>query len=232
MARRKRASMREGPLADLFRATVEPDDPPEASAPAERRAEDETRVIREPAPEPAEVDPEPRSAHEDQGAAPVAPYGVGEEVDDPPAARERLHRIFSEDAVDVDGPIYGRDEPSYGHGMASSEEPRPHAPVIRVVGVGGAGVNAINRMVEAGIPGVEFMAVNTDLQSLQQSTADVTVHLGSGMARGLGAGSEPAARLPGGVRGAGQDQAPAQGLGHGLRHRRRRRRHRAPARHR
>jgi cell division protein FtsZ len=52
-------------------------------------------------------------------------------------------------------------------------------------------VNAINRMVEAGIPGVEFMAINTDLQSLQQSTADVTVHLGSGMARGLGAGSNP-----------------------------------------
>ena len=63
--------------------------------------------------------------------------------------------------------------------------------MIRVVGVGGAGVNAINRMVEAGIPGVEFMAINTDLQSLQQSTADVTVHLGSGMPRGLGAGSDP-----------------------------------------
>ena len=68
---------------------------------------------------------------------------------------------------------------------------RPHAPVIRVVGVGGAGVNAINRMVEAEIPGVEFMAINTDLQSLQQSAADVTVHLGSGMSRGLGAGSNP-----------------------------------------
>ena len=46
-------------------------------------------------------------------------------------------------------------------------------------------------MVEADIKGVEFMAINTDLQSLQQSTADVTVHLGSGMARGLGAGSNP-----------------------------------------
>ncbi len=45
--------------------------------------------------------------------------------------------------------------------------PRPHLPVIRVVGVGGAGVNAINRMIEAEIPGVEFMAINTDLQSLQ-----------------------------------------------------------------
>jgi cell division protein FtsZ len=63
--------------------------------------------------------------------------------------------------------------------------------VIRVVGVGGAGVNAINRMIEAQIPGVEFMAINTDLQSLQQSTADVTVHLGSGVSRGLGTGSNP-----------------------------------------
>ena len=63
--------------------------------------------------------------------------------------------------------------------------------MIRVVGVGGAGVNAVNRMVEAGIPGVEFMAINTDLQSLQQSLADVTVHLGTGASRGLGAGSNP-----------------------------------------
>ena len=52
-------------------------------------------------------------------------------------------------------------------------------PVIRVVGVGGAGVNAVNRMVEAEVEGVEFLAVNTDLQSLQQSTADVTLHIGA-----------------------------------------------------
>src|SRR5690606_20139640 len=52
-------------------------------------------------------------------------------------------------------------------------------------------VNAVNRMIEAQIPGVEFMAINTDLQSLQQSMADVTVHLGAGQARGLGAGSDP-----------------------------------------
>ena len=61
------------------------------------------------------------------------------------------------------------------------EAPAPEAvgtPQLRVVGVGGAGVNAVNRMIEAGIPGVEFMAINTDLQSLQQSTADVTVHPG------------------------------------------------------
>ena len=64
-------------------------------------------------------------------------------------------------------------------------------PVIRVIGVGGAGVNAVNRMVEAGVSGVEFLAINTDLQSLQQSMADVTVHIGGEVTRGLGSGSDP-----------------------------------------
>jgi cell division protein FtsZ len=63
--------------------------------------------------------------------------------------------------------------------------------VLRVVGVGGAGVNAVNRMVEAQIEGVEFVAINTDLQSLQQSTADITLHIGPDITRGLGAGSNP-----------------------------------------
>ncbi len=62
--------------------------------------------------------------------------------------------------------------------------------MIRVVGVGGAGVNAVNRMVEAEVEGVEFLAVNTDLQSLQQSTADVTLHIGAELTRGLGSGSD------------------------------------------
>ncbi|HKB51806.1 MAG TPA: cell division protein FtsZ [Solirubrobacterales bacterium] len=63
--------------------------------------------------------------------------------------------------------------------------------MIRVVGVGGAGVNAVNRMVDANVPGVEFMAVNTDLQSLQLCVADVTVHIGDEQTRGLGAGADP-----------------------------------------
>ncbi|HEX5527516.1 MAG TPA: cell division protein FtsZ [Solirubrobacterales bacterium] len=63
--------------------------------------------------------------------------------------------------------------------------------MIKVVGVGGAGVNAVNRMVDARVPGVEFMAVNTDLQSLQLCVADVTVHIGEEQTRGLGAGADP-----------------------------------------
>src|SRR5215203_6252897 len=64
--------------------------------------------------------------------------------------------------------------------------------VIKVVGVGGAGTNAVSRMVEAGITGVEFIAVNTDAQSLQMGEADVKIHIGSQATRGLGAGADPA----------------------------------------
>jgi cell division protein FtsZ len=64
-------------------------------------------------------------------------------------------------------------------------------PVIRVVGVGGAGVNAVNRMIEADIEGVEFIAVNTDLQSLQTSAAATTLHIGDSITRGLGSGANP-----------------------------------------
>ncbi len=63
--------------------------------------------------------------------------------------------------------------------------------MLRVVGVGGAGVNAVNRMVEADIDGVEFLAINTDLQSLQLSAANETLHIGDGVTRGLGSGADP-----------------------------------------
>ncbi len=63
--------------------------------------------------------------------------------------------------------------------------------VIKVVGVGGGGTNAVNRMVEAGIKGVEFIAVNTDRQALLLSDADKTIHIGDEITRGLGAGANP-----------------------------------------
>ena len=63
--------------------------------------------------------------------------------------------------------------------------------VIKVVGVGGGGTNAVNRMVEAGIKGVEFIAVNTDRQALLLSDADTTIHIGEEITRGLGAGANP-----------------------------------------
>jgi cell division protein FtsZ len=63
--------------------------------------------------------------------------------------------------------------------------------VIKVVGVGGGGTNAINRMVEAGVKGVEFIAVNTDAQALLMSDADYKVHVGVNLTKGLGAGADP-----------------------------------------
>ncbi|HET9184671.1 MAG TPA: cell division protein FtsZ, partial [Solirubrobacterales bacterium] len=109
-------------------------------------------------------------------------------------APERLKRVFAEEPkprreqyVAPESPRYGREEPAY-EPPGSGE---PHQPVIKVVGVGGAGVNAVNRMVDARIPGVDFMAVNTDLQSLQLCVADVTVHIGDEQTRGLGAGADP-----------------------------------------
>jgi cell division protein FtsZ len=250
MARRKRASMREGPLADLFRSTEEPEDPPEAPAFPARRDErdDDTRMI--PAvPEPeaqkretpqqgsgpsTETAPAHQSGGEGSGPSrsepPPAPSRApifDIEDDDPvestaPGAKERLSRIFAEDA-EPSSAMYGRDEPDYSR---RSETIGPHAPVIRVVGVGGAGVNAVNRMVEAGIPGVEFMAINTDLQSLQQSLADVTVHLGTGASRGLGAGSNPEL----GYRSAFEEQDKIKRLLIGRRHRHRRGARRSPPR--
>ena len=63
--------------------------------------------------------------------------------------------------------------------------------VIKVVGVGGGGTNAINRMIEAGVKGVEFIAVNTDAQALLMSDADYKVHIGVNLTKGLGAGANP-----------------------------------------
>jgi cell division protein FtsZ len=63
--------------------------------------------------------------------------------------------------------------------------------VIKVVGVGGGGTNAVNRMVESGLTGVEFIAVNTDAQALLDTDADVKIHIGSKATRGLGAGANP-----------------------------------------
>src|SRR5215216_6202491 len=63
--------------------------------------------------------------------------------------------------------------------------------VIKVVGVGGGGTNAVNRMVDAGLKGVEFIAVNTDAQALQMTDADIKLQVGGQLTRGLGAGANP-----------------------------------------
>jgi cell division protein FtsZ len=69
--------------------------------------------------------------------------------------------------------------------------PQNYLAVIKVVGIGGGGVNAVNRMIEFGLKGVEFIAVNTDAQALLMSDADVKLDIGRELTRGLGAGADP-----------------------------------------
>jgi cell division protein FtsZ len=182
----KRASMREGPLAALFRKT----------------AEDVEHV--EHKPEPA-ASPPPASPVSEEPADPPAPPSPPEpEVEEPriPLPHERLRHAFSADIPEnmlerpaAAAPPPAEPEPDvYARASHAGEVPAPAAklgPVLRVVGVGGAGVNAINRMVEAEIEGVEFLAINTDLQSLQQSAAHETLHIGDSITHGLGSGSNP-----------------------------------------
>ena len=69
--------------------------------------------------------------------------------------------------------------------------PHNYLAVIKVVGIGGGGVNAVNRMIEQGLKGVEFIAINTDAQALLMSDADVKLDVGRELTRGLGAGANP-----------------------------------------
>src|SRR5881398_142935 len=71
------------------------------------------------------------------------------------------------------------------------QSPQNYLAVIKVVGIGGGGVNAVNRMIEAGLKGVEFISMNTDAQALLMSEADVKLDIGRDTTRGLGAGSNP-----------------------------------------
>jgi cell division protein FtsZ len=91
-----------------------------------------------------------------------------------------------------------RRDPPVGEGTGAIKEERPMAglpqsylAVIKVVGIGGGGVNAVNRMIEAGLRGVEFIAINTDAQALLMSDADFKLDIGRNLTRGLGAGADP-----------------------------------------
>jgi cell division protein FtsZ len=75
--------------------------------------------------------------------------------------------------------------------MSMRDQGGSYLAVLKVIGVGGGGTNAVNRMIEAGLTGVEFIAVNTDAQALLMSDADVKIHIGSSVTRGLGAGADP-----------------------------------------
>jgi cell division protein FtsZ len=175
MAQNKRASMREGPLAALFRKTAE-----------DREQEGKPRKAEqgEQAPAPPAARPSEPAAHT---PPPVEPPRV-------PTPQERLRHAFSADIPEnvmerrpEERDVFARPQAFPTHAPAPQTT---GTPVLRVVGVGGAGVNAVNRMVEAEIEGVEFLAINTDLQSLQTSAAHETLHIGGAVTRGLGSGSD------------------------------------------
>ena len=238
MANPKRASMREGPLAALFRKTedlekdaVERSPAPDAATPAgagESTAETPAAEASPPSgiAEPTVASATPTGAAEAGEAVSSQPARTGQQREasvphpslDPglderapriPSPQERLRHAFSSEIpdslMDAPGaPARTREPvapapapPQMPSRESYREESRPFGeampvtqPVIRVVGVGGAGTNAVNRMVEAEVEGVEFLAINTDLQSLQQSTADITLHIGAELTRGLGSGSD------------------------------------------
>ena len=97
---------------------------------------------------------------------------------------------------------------------------------IKVIGVGGGGGNAVNRMVESGLSGVEFVAMNTDQQALLNSKATQKVQLGAKLTKGRGAGADPEIGQRAAEESKGRDHQRAEGCADGLYHRRHGRRHR------
>jgi cell division protein FtsZ len=137
----KRNSMRDGPLAQLFKAT------------------------------------ESGQGAEPEQAAAEAPPGE--------TARPKRRQASRPQLIDLPEP-----EDS-GSSRFPSPDGQPYLAVIRVVGVGGGGCNAVNRMIESDVKGVEFIAVNTDIQQLQMSDSPTKIHIGREQTQGLGSGADP-----------------------------------------
>jgi len=199
--------MREGPLAALFRKTEE--DAKQAGADDKDAPADEA-VAKQSAPEPTPVEEIP--PREVPHPSLLGSDPIDDEEPHIPTPQDRLRSAFSselpENLMQTPEPATpaarGRHaivEPDFDDVFARGDsadravpfgQAKPAGqPVIRVIGVGGGGSNAVNRMVEAKVAGVEFVAINTDLQSLQDSLADITLHIGSTLTRGLGSGSNP-----------------------------------------
>ncbi len=214
---RKRASMREGPLAELFRATeaaqrggddttaAQPVAPAEVPESVARRDEaaleatvehvydfDEQTVVVPPRRARATPTPAPVAEKAPASDPPPAPEPVAEtapssepEPTPPPAPRERPY----------EPPASRFLQPMPGSAprleIAQHSDVTSYLAVIRVVGVGGAGLNAVNQMMDAGIAQVDFVAVNTDAQQLALCDAPVKIHIGQALTQGLGSGADP-----------------------------------------
>jgi len=152
-----------------------------------------------PAPEPPAPAREPEPAATPQPAARAeAPRAPARQA--PPSGREPAKDAVREAAPaarpsDVSAPRAGEGLAAHATAPRLQRVPRAdsaaYLAVIRVVGVGGAGLNAVNRMIDAGISQVEFIAVNTDIQQLRTSDAPVKLHIGRELTQGLGSGADP-----------------------------------------
>jgi len=179
---RKRASMREGPLAELFKATEAAQRQQEQGAPAAPPEEPhESTVEHVPTWEDEVETPTPPRADPAPEPAPPAPV-VSPEPTPPPAYIPE---------PPVTRYIEPMPEPAPRLHHARAGQLGSYLAKIQVVGVGGAGLNAVNRMIDSGINQVEFVAVNTDVQQLQISDAETKIHIGRELTQGLGSGSEP-----------------------------------------
>jgi cell division protein FtsZ len=228
---RKRASMREGPLAELFRATeaaqraqtddtraaheapAAPDEVPEGQetlllppsspdamldATVEHVYDFEEEPRSSTAPQPVEVEPKAFEPTEPEPAEPEPEAGPEAEGPPQPTARRVREEMPAAPPPAPPEPPY---EPPASRFLRAMPEGPPrlnvggeaasYLAVIRVVGVGGAGLNAVNRMMDAGIAQVDFVGVNTDMQQLNLSDVPVKIHIGEELTQGLGSGSDP-----------------------------------------
>jgi cell division protein FtsZ len=202
---RKRASMREGPLAELFRKTEaaqrgqEPEPPaaPKEEAPAaetdpraevafEETVEHVPDFAKPVEPAPAATAAAPASAPETERVRPEpvpkpAPQPRAPDEESAEAAASRAAARYFQTILEP-APRLHRVPPPKGAAYIAA---------IRVVGVGGAGLNALHRMIDAGIAQVDFVAVNTDVQALAHSDAPVKIAIGEDVTHGLGSGADP-----------------------------------------
>jgi cell division protein FtsZ len=202
--------MREGPLAELFRATEAaqrqgeqaPAEPAEAAAPPEQEPEERTvehvpsweeatRVEAvTPTPPAPTPDPLPPPPAPDPAPPDPSPSPTPDPIPDPPP-QMRAAAAPAPPAPPVVRYVEPLPEQPARLHRAPLTDAGSYLAVIKVVGVGGAGLNAVNRMIDAGISQVEFVAVNTDIQALQMSDAPVKIHIGRELTQGLGSGAEP-----------------------------------------
>ncbi len=204
---RKRASMREGPLAELFRKTeaaqrrqdapaAEPAQPSEISEEDARRSQaalEETVEHVHDFTEPEPPAPTPIRPEQPVEATSVAPAAPSEPVPHVPEPRVPEPEVPTEAEASRAAARYFQTilEPAPRLHRVPPPKGAAYIAAIRVVGVGGAGLNALHRMMDAGIAQVDFIAVNTDLQALAVSDAPVKISIGEGVTHGLGSGADP-----------------------------------------